>query len=129
MKTFFAFALLLTACFTTATAQAGKWELIGSKLVNYRLDIDEIPVTVAKGTYTKIKIFVKGGAVNFKDIKIFYRNGQVQDVAIRSVIPAGGESRVIDLIGNERIITRIQLVYDTRNMAPRKARVIILGRE
>jgi len=45
----------------------------------------------------------------------------VQDVSLRNVIPAGGESRIIDLDGNDRFINRIEFVYDTKN-SPKRSR-------
>jgi hypothetical protein len=122
-------ALLLASVLIASSQPVRNWEVIGRKTVNYRAEVDIIPVTIVKGTYSKIKIYVTGGAVNFADMKIFYRNGQVQDVSLRATIPAGGESRVIDLDGKERIITKIQFVYDTKNTARHRAKVVVYARE
>jgi hypothetical protein len=110
-------------------AQDRGWEKIGARKVDYRVEKDVLPVTVAKGTFTKLKFFVKNGAVNFKDVKVFYRNGTVQDIEIRKTIPAGGETRVIDLNGKERVITKIEFIYDTKNSANSKATVVVFAKE
>ncbi len=105
------------------------WEKLGARTVDYRVEKDVLPVTSAKGTFTKLKFFVKGGAVNFKDVKVFYRNGTVQDIEVRKTIPAGGETRVIDLNGNERVITKIEFLYDTKNSSKTKARVVVFAKD
>jgi Protein of unknown function (DUF2541) len=110
-------------------AQDHGWEKIGARKVDYRVEKDVLPVTIAKGTFTKLKFFVKNAAVNFKDVKVFYRNGTVQDIEIRKTIPAGGETRVIDLNGKERVITKIEFIYDTKNSADSKATVVVFAKE
>ncbi len=114
---------------TNLLAQDKGWEKIGARKVDYRVEKDVLPVTAAKGTFTKLKFFVKNGAVNFKDIKVFYRNGTVQDIEIRKRIAAGGETRLIDLDGKERVITKIEFVYDTKNSADSKATVVVFAKE
>jgi hypothetical protein len=52
----------------------------------------------------------------------------MQEVETRDNIRAGGESRVIDLAGNRRIITKVVFVYDTKNFAGRRAEVELWGR-
>jgi Protein of unknown function (DUF2541) len=114
---------------TNLLAQDHEWEKIGARKVDYRLEKDVLPVTAAKGTFTKLKFFVKNGAVNFQDVKVFYRNGTVQDIEIRKRIAAGGETRVIDLDGKERVITKIEFIYDTKNSADLKATVVVYAKE
>jgi hypothetical protein len=130
MKTLLLSLSLMLVAFGNAGIQpGGRWKVVGRKVVDYRPEIDIIPVTAFKGSFKKLKLFVRGGDVHFRDMKIFYRNGEVQDVPLRMIIPAGGESRVIDLNGRERIITRIQLIYDTTNRSKVKARVVVMAKE
>ena len=45
---------------------------------------------------------------------VHYGNGESQNIEIRENILKGGESRVIDLTGNKRIINRVEFWYDTK---------------
>jgi len=50
-------------------------------------------------------------------------------VALRDVIPAGGESRVIDIEGRgDRTVSSIELRYDAQSLVGKKARVRIYGK-
>jgi len=125
-------ALTLTAALLTAgAALAGKqagWERLGERHVTDRIDHDEITVTSAKGDFKALRIRVKGHAVQIHDMKVHFANGRTQDVSLRTVIPAGGESRVIDLEGTDRVIRRVTFVYDAQTLGGRQATVVLFGR-
>ncbi len=125
-------ALLLLAsafsAFTSATAFPPKWELLGSRKVNYGLDKDEIVVTRQEGVFSALKIKVKRGGINLHRVAVHFRNGEVQELEVREDIPAEGESRVLDLTGNKRIIVKVVFWYDTKNYANQKAVVNLWGR-
>lgn len=129
MKTFRLLAILLAAVALLAPPAAAKdWTLLGERHVNDRLDHDTIVVTGERGTFTALKIRVRRAAVAFHDVKVHFRNGGVQDVEMRDRIPAGGESRVLDLPGGERVIEKIEFWYDAKTLGRRGARVEVWGR-
>ncbi len=105
------------------------WELLGTRKIDYALDRDEIPVTAAEGRFTGLKFMVKRSAINLHKVVIHYGNGEVQELPHRHTIPAGGESPVIDLPGNKRIIQKVVFWYDTKNVADRKGVVELWGRK
>jgi len=118
---------LLGAGAAWAGKQAG-WERLGERHVTDRVDHDEITVTSSKGDFKALRIHVKGHAVQIHDMKVHFANGGTQDVALRTVIPAGGESRVIDLEGADRVIRRVTFVYDAQALRGRQATVVLFGR-
>ena len=95
---------------TAGLAHADQWEVLGTRTVSFGADRDTIPVGLT-GTYKKIKLKVTGNAIDMLDLKVHFANGSVQDVAVRKVIPKGGETRVIDLQGANRVIKKITMVY------------------
>lgn len=131
MKKFFASALVMFFMILgiQAFAQEGTWERIGVRKVSYGVEKDVIVVTSKKGRFTKLQLKVKDAPVNFRDMKVFFGNGNVQDVSLRNTIPAGGESRVIDLDGGERTIVKIEFIYDTKNNAKKRGTVVVLAKE
>jgi hypothetical protein len=126
-----AVVVLLVALTFTAAAFAGPirgWERIGQAAVSDRPDHDTIPVTGRQGNFRAIQIKVQGHAVQFREVKIHFANGGTQNVALREIIPAGGESRVIDVEGGDRVIRSIELAYDAQSFRGRRARVVLYGR-
>jgi hypothetical protein len=51
--------------------------------------------------------------VEFVDLSVVYENDTKQDIPVRSLIRAGGETRVMDLEGTDRAIKKIVLTYKT----------------
>lgn len=111
-----------------STSNAQNWDKLGTRVVNYGLDRDVIHVGTNDGGFTKLKIEVRGGAVNMHRLVVEYGNGEKDEIELRHNFTKGSESRVIDLNGSKRIIKDITFVYDTKNRARRRAVVTVFGR-
>ncbi len=137
MKAFTSILCLLVAVnFATANHQSPitnhgtppRWEKLGERKVNFAVDRDEILVTASEGRFTALKILVKKGAINLHKVVVHFGDGSEQEVETRDEIRAGGESRVINLEGNRRVIRKVVFVYDTKNFADKRAEVELWGR-
>lgn len=102
--------------------------LLGKLHVTDKVDHDVLRVTRVRGTFTALKLKVHDRAVEFRDLKVHFANGDTQDVELRRVISAGGESRVIELRGDDRVIRTIELRYDAQSLGGKGAEVEVLGR-
>ncbi len=111
-----------------ANLQPPRWEKLGERKVNFGVDRDEIMVTAAEGRFTAIKLMVRRSAINLHKVAIHFGNGDVDEVEVRNDIPAGGETRVIDIQGNRRVIRKVVFWYDTKNRANDRAVVELWGR-
>lgn len=118
--------LALAAC---ASTSSDGWVLLGERTVSDRAETDEILVTSARGSFDALRVEVRRAPIRFYDMKVHYGNGTVQDVELRDVIPAGGQSRAIDLRGDERLIRRIIFRYETRSPGRRRAVIRVYGRQ
>jgi len=105
------------------------WELLGRASVGFLTDRDVIHVGRDDGDFSKIQLRVRNNAVHFDDLKVVYGNGRVDDIPIRSEIRAGGETRVIDLKGDDRFIRRVELLYRSRPSFRGQAVVELWGRD
>ncbi len=124
-----ALAALVTMSFTSLpSSDARPWELLGVKKVNYGLDRDEIDVTAGEGMFTGIKLKVKHSPINMHRLAVHFGNGEVQEFELRDNFRAGSESRILDLPGNRRVIRKIVIWYDTKNLAVGKGMVEVWGR-
>ncbi len=119
--------VLVVATASMVWASGTVWTILGERTVTDRVDHDIIAVGAGRGELTALKIKVKRHAVQFREMKVVFENGTVQHVELRSVIPAGGESRVIDLVGEKRLIQRIEFWYDAQSLGG-KALVRVFGR-
>lgn len=121
--------LVLATLANPVFADRDDWTLLGDLHVRDRVDRDVLQVGAKKGTFDAIRLKVVGRAVQFHSLEIHFENGSVQDVELRSVIRAGGFSRVIDLEGGQRAIDKIVFVYDAQTRRRGKgARVQVFGR-
>lgn len=103
------------------------WDLLGTRQVNDRADHDIIAVTSARGDFRRIKITVQRASVDFHRVVVHFANGADQAVEMRNTIPAGGESRAIDLDGNTRVIRSVEFWYDANTIRGRRAQVRLFG--
>ena len=111
-----------------AKAGDGSWTLLGTKKVTDRVETDVIRVSARRTDFTKLKIRVQDRGVEFRRVVVHFRKGAPQEIELRRVIPAGGESRVIDLVGRDRRIEKVVLTYDAQSLSGKKAQVRVFAR-
>ena len=104
------FVFVLALC-TSLHARRERWEYLGEAHVDGSQDHDSIKVGRSAGTYGAIQLRINGGAINFERVIVRYGNGSQEEIAIRSRIPDGGQTRVINLPGERRIIQSLDLWY------------------
>lgn len=120
--------LVLTIMMSVASFRGPKWELLGARMIDFKLDHDEIVVTGKEGRFDAIRLRVNKGTAHIHKVVVHYRNGGRQEIEFRQRFTPGSESRVADLTGDDRVIRKIDLWYDTRNNAGQKAVVQVWGR-
>ncbi|MBK7307015.1 MAG: hypothetical protein IPI88_08200 [Chitinophagaceae bacterium] len=120
----FVFVFLFAS--TALHAQAG-WRFIADKMVAFGVDHDVIITGNTNDDFRKLKLRVTDGPLKMYDMKVYFDNGDVQDVSIRAQIRQGGESRVIDLDGGLRHIRRIEFWYETKGFRKGRSRVAVWG--
>lgn len=88
-----------------------RWEALGCQKVGFLDDTDVIRVGLREGRFRAIKLAVDGNKVRLVRLRVVYGNGQAEDLAVRTVIPEGTETRPFELTGRRRGIDRIELQY------------------
>jgi hypothetical protein len=119
------FAVLLFSCSAVALAQ--RWEYLGEANVDGAVDHDNIVVSGARGAFRAILIKVQKAPIEFDRVVVHYGDGDSEPIHIRSRIPAGGQTRAIDLPGKERIIKSVEFWYARASGSPRKPKVRLFG--
>jgi hypothetical protein len=108
--------------------QPGKWEVLGSKVVNFQADHDEIIVTAYEGTFKRIKFKVLQAPIYVKNFRVIYGNGTSDNFVVNRHFKAGHDSRVIDLTGRNRIIKKININYKTVQVGKGRAKIVVFGK-
>ncbi len=122
------FLLVPFLSFNTTDNSPQRWEKLGQRKVNFTADRDEIGVGRFEGFFTALQIKVKKGPINMHKMVVHFHNGDTKELELKNNFVAGGESRVLDLPGNNRIIDKVVFWYDTKNFANSKAVVELWGR-
>lgn len=122
------FSAFLFLSLTSHAQKRVKWERLGTRTVNYKVDKDDIFVGAKEGGFTKLKVVVTGGSLNMHRMVVTYMNGTKEEINLRYNFKKGSASRLIDLKGGQRLIKNIRFFYDTKNPAPKKAKVTVLAR-
>ncbi len=103
------------------------WDLLGTAHVDGSADHDTIRVSHSERPFHEIQLRVRGGAVEFRRVVVHYGNGAAEELQVRQRIPAGGQTRAIDLRGERRNLSSVELWYAKGNWRNRPA-VELYGR-
>ncbi len=115
--------------FGVAGAVVPIWEQLGCKSVGFGIDHDVIPVGRREGQFTALKLRVKDAPIEIFNLSAVFGNGARQDIKVKSVIPSGAETRVLDLAGNARGLDRIEILYRSIPTFKGKAALCVDGRQ
>ena len=118
---------LLFACSTQLVHAQRGWTYLGEANVDGQADNDNIKVGASQGPFRAIRLRVENAAIQFDHVVVHYGNGSAVPISIRSRINAGGQSRAIDLPGDQRIIESVELWYERASGSPSKPKVRLFG--
>ncbi len=122
--------ILIGFLFTLSHAgfsQSYRWELLGTRKVDYKLDRDILPVTARKDSFRALKLVVKHGGLNLHKCVVHFENGAKEEIAVRHNFLKRSSSRTIDLPGNKRFIEKIEFYYDSKNRSRHRAEILVYG--
>jgi hypothetical protein len=124
----FSVSTLLSCGSSRTVAIEEGWELLSERKVNFVRDKDEIDVT-SRNQFTAIKFRVEEKDVRINDLRIFFDNGDKLEPSLDAIIPAGEESKLIELGREGRNIDRIEFKYrSTGNLLDGRANVLVFGK-
>jgi hypothetical protein len=104
-----------------------RWEYLGQSNVDGVRDHDSIRVN-ARGAYRAIQLRVQGGEIEFQRVIVHFGNGADSEVEIRDRIRAGGQTRAIDLPGDNRRINSVEVWYGKDHWGRRRPNLKLYGR-
>ena len=92
------------------------WVRLGDRPVGFISDHDTIHVGHQDGKFTRLKLLVHGNDIKLNSIKVFFGNGEVEEVPFDRMIHDGGDA-VLDLPHGwheGRFIRDVELHYHSR---------------
>jgi hypothetical protein len=122
------FAGLAAVALAPGVASADTWEKLGERSVRLFADKDVIPVTLLRGDFRRIKLRVSGNGVFINEVVVNFAIGGADRLRVRSFIRAGGETRVLNLRGRDRVIRSVILLYRSVPNSKGRATVKVYGR-
>ncbi len=102
-----------------------RWTLLGTEQVGFRAESDVIKIGRYEGRFRNIALVVRRGEVYVHALRVWFANGERQDIAIRDEYSAGGRTGPLDLEGDDRVIDRIELLYKAVEGGPRGEAAIV----
>lgn len=115
--------IAVAAC---AATPAAAWTQVGVREVRDRTERDTIAVQGAR-QFERIKLCVYRNPIHIYDLDIRFRNGGRQDASVRQRIGPGECTRAIDLVGDDRNITTITMLYEETSFRRRSATVRVFA--
>ena len=104
------------------------WELLGETKAGFIRETDVINVN-SRNQFTAIRFKVEGAAIKPSELGVYFESGDKLSPAVDESIPAGQESRLIELAADGRTITKIEIKYRTvGSIVKRKANILIFGK-
>lgn len=108
--------------------KAGDWFFLADKNVSFGVDHDVILFGNWKDDVRQLKLRVTDGPLKMYKMKVHFDNGSVQEIELRNRFAQGSESRVIDLDGGLRHLSKIEFWYETKGFLRGRSRVAVWGR-
>lgn len=124
----FSLTTSFTSFKTSNTNKAGDWFFLEDKKVGFGVDHDVIHFGNWRDDVRQLKLKITDGPLKMYNMKIHFDNGTTQNVSMRFRFAQGSESRVIDLDGGLRHLTKIEFTYETKGFARGRSRVAVWGR-
>jgi len=95
--------------------RSGGWLLLGSQRAEvFNTDRDVFEVGERFGRFKALRIAVRDRAVRIRGMRVYYGNGEVEDVAISAELRNGQTTQALEIQGRGRFIQRIEVAYRTK---------------
>lgn len=127
---FISLVIISFSCGSTRNSIAVEegWELLGETKAGFIRETDVINVN-SRNQFTAIRFKVEAAEIKLSELGVFFEGGDKLSPAVDETIPAGKESRLIELAADGRTITKIELKYRTvGSIIKKKANILVFGK-
>ena len=117
------FIILLSSSFLSTDSYELRWTVIGHNTVDFRNDKGQLFHRLPDSLFTQIRLGFQGGDISMHHCTIHFADGEIQTVPLRKKFNAGSMSKVIDLSGGKRSITKVVYFYTPSHLAKKKTTI------
>ena len=107
---------------------AGDWKKLGERRVSFNKESDVIHVSGLRGKFDAIAFKVGKAPIYLSKIKIYFGNGQTQNLFINKRLEKGKQSIPYRLLGGDRVINKVEFSYRTALGGHKYAEMNLYGR-
>lgn len=117
MKNYILIALIISgaACHRKTSmvlSDRDGWHKIAETTVNFHNEREEIILT-GSNRFAKLQLVVFDASIELQDMEVFYEDGKMEKIPLRTQMTEDKKSRVIDVMGKESSISKVAFVYKT----------------
>ena len=102
--------------------------MLGRATVDDGKDKDEFKIEGAD-RFRNLRVRAEKRDIEMKDMDVYYEDGSKEDIDVKSVIKAGGQTRALPLKGDSKRIKRVEFSYESKGKHDSKAVVILEGQK
>jgi hypothetical protein len=104
---------LSLAAFAATPAKADRWVMVGQTTVGSNPDKDVFDIGGEEGRFNALKFKALGGRVAVAEVRVFYGNNTSEYLNVREHMRPGQFTPAYELKGHDRVIKRIEVLYQT----------------
>jgi hypothetical protein len=109
-------------------AVPGTWQTLGRASVDEGKDKDEFKIE-GSDRFRRLRVKAEKADIEMKEMKVYYEDGENEELDVKSVIKAGGSTRPLELRGNSKRIRKVTFNYSSKSRKDNKAMVILEGQK
>lgn len=121
--------LALSPALSSHTFKQGNWVKLGDRTVNYTVDRSEIVLQQLSTSPSALRVKVIKGAINLHRCVVYFNDNQTLQLDVLNSVPAGSESKILELPAPAKAITKLVFTYDMKNRASQQVAVEVWARE
>jgi hypothetical protein len=123
------FVVVMGASSSWQPADAAQgWERLGTHIVDFGADRDQINVGANEGRFREIMFEADGGAIALYNVRVVFGNGQDYSPPTEFIFSDDERSRAINLPGARRIIRNVVFNYRSLRTGQGRATLTLYGR-
>ena len=104
------------------------WEKLAEKKIDQELNHHEMIISSENRPFSAVKIRAVKGGVNLHRCIFRYKSGETLTVEMRNNLPAGTDSRTIQLPQKKDVVVSVECWYDTKNYGDQAASLELWGK-
>ena len=88
------------------------WHKVGEVSASFKMDNESI-IVMGKDKFKALKFKVTDSPIEIQDVKVFFEEGDMEEIPLKGVLQPGVETKSYDLKGYNRELKKVVFTYKT----------------